>query len=321
MIVVTGGAGFIGSCILANLNGRGLHDIIVVDHLDDEQKKENLKSKKYVRYFDKKDFLHLVETNKLDSKISCVIHMGACSSTVLKDAEYFEENNFSYSRKLAEWSLAHGARFIYASSAATYGDGSLGYSDDDQTTRRLKPLNLYGASKQKFDLWILDNGLADKVVSLKFFNVFGPNEYHKGEMRSVIAKAYVRVVKDGKIGLFKSYMPKYADGEQERDFIYVKDAVDIVMYFFDNPKVSGIYNVGTGKARTWNDVAHALFAAVGREPHIEYIEMPEFMRSQYQYFTEAKVEKLRSADFRKPFTELEDAVKDYVGYLKDHATL
>ena len=321
MIVLTGGAGFIGSCILAKFNERGEKDIIVVDHLDDNLKKENLKNKKYAQFVDKKDFLKNVAGDQLDKKISAVIHMGACSSTILQDARYFEENNFLYSKTLGEWCLRNHVRFIYASSAATYGDGSLGYGDDDALTPRLKPLNLYGQSKQKFDLWILEKGAQAKTAGLKFFNVFGPNEYHKGDMRSVIAKAYARAAGEGKISLFKSHKKEYKDGEQKRDFIYVKDAVDIVMYFFDHPEKNGIYNVGTGKARTWNDLARALFAAAGKKPNIEYMEMPEFMRPQYQYFTEAKMEKLRAAGYKKPFMQLEATVKDYAGYLKNHTYL
>ena len=321
MIVVTGGAGFIGSCILARLNKKGRKDIIVVDHLNHPGKKENLKDKKFTQYFEKKDFLDLVVKDKLVKDLDLVIHMGACSSTVLQDKEYFEENNFQYSCKLAEWCLKHGVRFIYASSAATYGDGSGGYSDLDSVTRRCRPLNFYGESKQKFDLWVLEKKAAEKFVGLKFFNVFGPNEYHKGEMQSVIAKAFDRVVREGTIGLFKSYQNDYKDGEQKRDFIYVKDAVDIVMYFIESHKLSGIYNVGTGKARSWNDVACSLFAAVGKKSCIEYIDMPEIMRSRYQYFTEADMSKLRKAGYEKPFTELEKAVLDYSQYLKSHARI
>lgn len=316
MIVITGAAGFIGSCILAELNKRGHNDLIAVDELDSDLKKANLKNKKYQSYLDKKDFLKAVIDDKLPGKVNCLIHMGACSSTTLTDAKYYQENNFEYTRHLAQWALKKKVRFIYASSAATYGDGSLGYGDDDASTRRLKPLNLYGESKQKFDLWVLEKKGADKVVGLKFFNVFGPNEYHKGDMRSVIAKSYERVAKNGKISLFKSYKKEYADGEQKRDFIYVKDAVAMTLFFLDHPEANGIYNVGTGKARSWNDLAKALFAAVGKRPVIEYIEMPEHLRPRYQYFTEANMTKLKSVGYTKPLISLEDAVKDYAQYLK-----
>lgn len=319
MIVLTGGAGFIGSCILAKINSLGRKDIIVVDHVEGDLKKENLKNKKFIEYYDKKDFIKIVIGGKLNPKVDTVIHMGACSSTILQDAQYFEENNFQYTLTLAQWCLPRGVRFIYASSAATYGDGSQGYGDDDASTRQLRPLNLYGQSKQKFDRWVLDNGAADRVVGLKFFNVFGPNEYHKGEMRSVIAKAYNGVVKESKMGLFKSYKKDYADGEQKRDFIYVKDAVDVVMFFYQHPRIQGIYNLGTGQARTWNDVARALFHAAGKKPNIEYIKMPEYLRAQYQYFTQAEMKKLRNAGYQRPFTELKEAVWDYGQYLKKHA--
>ncbi len=317
MIVVTGGAGFIGSCIVARLNADGCCDIIVVDHKESRGiNTENLAGKKYAQYLTQEDFLNRILKAGLPWPVEGIIHMGACSSTTLDDARYYETNNFEYTRHLAQWALRHDVRFIYASSAATYGDGSLGYSDEDETTRRLKPLNLYGQSKQKFDAWAIDNRVADKMAGLKFFNVFGPNEYHKGDMRSVAAKAYDRIVREGKIKLFKSYKSEYADGEQKRDFIYIKDAVDVVMHFWAHPDVNGIYNVGTGKARTWNDLARALFAAVGKEPCIEYIDMPESIRPRYQYFTQAEVTKLRDSGYKKPFTGLEDALRDYAGYLK-----
>ncbi len=321
MIIVTGAAGFIGSCIVAELNKRGIEDLILVDHLHDGLKEKNLENKKYVQYHDKKDFLDLIVQGQLDTDIECIIHMGACSSTTLQDAQYFQENNYEYTRSLAQWAVSHDVRFIYASSAATYGAGSIGYNDDDATVRRCSPLNLYGESKQKFDLWVLDEGLTDKVAGLKFFNVFGPNEYHKGDMRSIAAKAYQRVADEGKIALFKSYKPEYNDGEQERDFIYVKDAADIVLFFMDNPNINGIFNVGTGQARTWNDLARSLFAAVGRPADIEYVEMPDVLKSRYQYFTQANMAKLRNAGYAEPFTKLEDAIQDYVRYLAEHRYL
>jgi len=316
VIIVTGGAGFIGSCIVAKLNELGRDDIFIVDHINNSLKQQNLKNKKYEQYFDRKDFLEMIVNNNLNSGVDCIIHMGACSSTTLQDEEYFEENNFEYTRQLAQWVIKKDVRFIYASSAATYGDGVVGYKDDADTIRRCKPLNLYGQSKQKFDLWTLDNALTDRIVGLKFFNVFGPNEYHKEEMRSVIAKAYQRVVEEGKMKLFKSYKENYADGEQKRDFIYVKDAVDVVMFFLEHPDVNGIFNVGTGKARSWIDLAQALFKAVGKAPQLEYVEMPESLKERYQYFTQADMVKLKNSGYEKPFTSLEDAISDYVLYLE-----
>jgi ADP-L-glycero-D-manno-heptose 6-epimerase len=245
--------------------------------------------------------------------------MGACSSTTCQDAEYFRQNNLEYTKTLTRWSLKNRARFIYASSAATYGDGSIGYKDDIDTLKRCAPLNLYGKSKQDFDLWALQEGLLDQIVGLKFFNVFGPNEYHKGDMRSVVAKSFQKVAREGTMSLFKSYNPEYGDGEQRRDFIYVKDAVEVVMFFLQNPSINGIFNVGTGRSRTWNDLANALFGAVGKDVSVQYIEMPSELRGRYQYFTEADMEKLKNAGYRKPFTNLEQAVRDYASYLKDNA--
>jgi len=319
VIVVTGAAGFIGSCLVARLNELGRADLIVVDHYDhdDDPKKNNLAGKKYLRYFDKAEYLKLLRRDQFDFDVECILHMGACSSTTLQDADYFQKNNFEYSVHVAEWAVKYNARLIYASSAATYGAGEHGYSDDERRIPTLRPLNLYGRSKQNFDLWVLEHGYQDRMAGLKFFNVFGPNEYHKGDMRSVVAKAYDRVAAEGMIALFKSYDPKYKDGEQMRDFIYVKDAVDMVTFFMDNPAVNGIFNVGTGKARTWNDLAGALFAAVGKKPHIDYIEMPEVLRDKYQYFTQADMGKLRKAGYAKDITSLEAAVKDYCGYLKN----
>jgi len=323
MIIVTGGAGFIGSGIVARLNELGQSDILIVDHFDgaDDIKRRNLDGKKFRDYLDKAEFRKYVLSDTAPGKVEAVVHMGACSSTMLTDAKYYEDNNFAYTLDLARWTLAHNLRFIYASSAATYGDGSQGYGDDDGNTQRLRPLNLYGESKHKFDLLVLKNNWQDKMTGLKFFNVFGPNEYHKGDMRSVVAKAYHRVAAEGRIALFKSYKKEYGDGEQQRDFIYVKDAIDIVMFFLDNPRAGGIYNVGTGEARSWNDFAQAIFSALGRPPQIDYIEMPENLRDKYQYFTRAEMGKLRRAGYAKPFTRLEEAVRDYVGYLSKNQYL
>lgn len=318
MIIVTGAAGFIGSCVVARLNELGREDLILVDHLNDDDKKRNLEDKIYLEYYEKDAFLNIVKQNKLPDGIEAVIHMGACSSTTLQDEKYFKENNLEYTITLAQWCLAHQVRFIYASSAATYGDGSCGYKDDIETIRQCKPLNLYGESKQKFDEWVLEHNVLDKVVGLKFFNVFGPNEYHKGDMCSVVAKSYHNVVEKGTIRLFKSFDPKYKDGEQMRDFIYVKDAVEVILFFLKNNDINGIFNVGTGKARTWNDLAQALFAAVDIKPDIQYMDMPETLKARYQNFTQADMTQLKEAGYTKPFYSLEDAVKDYTLYLKDN---
>jgi ADP-L-glycero-D-manno-heptose 6-epimerase len=269
-----------------------------------------------MKFYDKCDFLQLMLSDGIAEEVEAVIHMGACSSTTGTDRAYYFRNNFEYSCHVARWALRKKARLIYASSAATYGDGENGYADSIEAVRACKPLNFYGESKQKFDEWVLDNQLYDKVVGLKFFNVFGPNEYHKGDMMSVIAKAYGKVASEGRMTLFKSHRAQYADGAQMRDFIYVKDIVDVIDFLLKNPSVNGIYNVGTGHARTWNDVARALFLAVGKPVNIEYVPMPEVLRDKYQYFTEADMSRLRKAGYTKTFTSLEDSVKDYAGYLK-----
>lgn len=327
MIVITGAAGFIGSCIVARLNEIGMKDLILVDRIvgndktdgNVDLKKKNLDNKNYIKFYDKDEFIKLVENDQLKEPVEAIIHMGACSSTTLTDAAYFQKNNFEYSKILCSWSMKKNIRFIYASSAATYGDGSIGYKDNLETILKCRPLNLYGKSKQDFDEWIVENNYLDHVVGLKFFNVFGPNEYHKEDMRSVVAKAYHKVVEEGKMMLFKSHKSGYKDGEQKRDFIYVKDVVDVVLFFLDHHDVNGIYNVGTGKARTWNDLASALFSSVNKELNIEYSDMPETLRGKYQYFTQADMSRLKSVGYTKEFTPLEKAVKDYTKYLANNS--
>lgn len=317
MIIVTGGAGFIGSCFLWRLNQEGITNILVVDHLGLTDKWRNLWGKLFADYLEKDTFLSLIEKNTLGKGIKAIFHLGACSSTTERDASYLLKNNYGFSKTAAQWALAKDIPFYYASSAATYGNGSEGYSDEDEVTHRLRPLNMYGYSKQLFDLWILHNKLANRVVGIKYFNVFGPNEYHKGDMRSLIVKAFEQIQKDKKIRLFKSYRPEYKHGEQKRDFVYVKDAVDIMMEFYRKPKIHGIFNLGTGLARTWNDLADSLFSALKLESKIEYIEMPEEIKDKYQYFTQANLQKLRAAGIEHRFTELEEAVRDYAEYLRD----
>jgi len=320
MIILTGGAGFIGSCFLWKLNQHDVSDIIVVDNLDSSGKEKNLLGKKLSDYIHKDEFLKLLESDKIRD-IEKIVHMGACSSTILNDADYYLKNNYEYSKRLASWAVNHKTHFIYASSAATYGDGSLGYDDSESIIPSLRPLNMYGNSKQLFDLWVLENKLFKLFVGLKFFNVFGPNEYHKEEMMSVICKRF-EDLKNGKcMRLFKSYHNEYKDGEQRRDFIYVKDAIEVMYYFYENQGKAGIYNLGTGRARSWNDVAHAMFSALNTNPSIEYIEMPEEIRGQYQYYTQAKMDKLKSAGCMHKFMVLEDAVKDYSGYLNNKSYL
>ncbi|MDD5566439.1 MAG: ADP-glyceromanno-heptose 6-epimerase [Candidatus Omnitrophica bacterium] len=319
--LVTGGAGFIGSCLVWKLNQQGIDDIIVVDQMDASEKWMNLEDKAFQDYVDKARLLEYLDTNKLRGSLDVILHMGACSSTIENDASYMKTNNYLYSKKLCQWALRNKVRFLYASSAATYGAGELGYSDEDNVSLRLKPLNIYGYSKQLMDAWVIKSGLADKVVGFKFFNVFGPNEYHKGEMRSVVAKSFEKVVAEKKIRLFKSHKPEYAHGEQKRDFVYVKDAAEVVWYFVTHPQKTGIFNLGTGRARTWNDLALALFTALRIRPHIEYIEMPQAIRDKYQYFTQADLTKLRNAGCTHAFLCLEDAIKDYATYLTRNAYL
>jgi ADP-L-glycero-D-manno-heptose 6-epimerase len=311
MIVVTGGAGFIGSAMVAKLNEHGMNDILIVDELGSTQKWKNLIGKRFTDYLHKEHFLDALLGERLP-KIDAIIHMGANSSTTEKDVEHLMENNYRYTRVLAEWSARKKTRFIYASSGATYGDGSNGFNDDDGSAFALRPLNAYGYSKQILDLWVMENKLQHRIVGIKFFNVFGPNEYHKGEMKSLVCKAYNQIQETGKIKLFKSYKPEYKHGEQVRDFVYIKDCTEVMWWLLNSPKVNGIYNLGTGTARTWNDLAKAIFSALGQEPSIEYIDMPEELRNAYQYHTEANTKKLFSAGCPVQFRTLEDSVKDYV---------
>jgi len=321
-MIVTGGAGFIGSALIAALNGRGVTHILVVDRLGADERWRNLRNLSFADYVEKDDFLQMVIENKLAGPIEAVLHMGASSSTTETDASYLIKNNYEYTKLLAQSATDAGVRFIYASSAATYGDGSAGFADDEQKLQTLRPLNMYGYSKHLFDLWARRTGLLKKMVGLKYFNVFGPNEYHKGNMRSFIIKAFEQITAKGKVALFKSYNPQYADGEYVRDFIYIRDAVDMTLFFLDNPAVAGLFNIGAGKARTWNDMVKAVFAAMDKEPKIEYIEMPDSIRSQYQYYTCADIAKLRKAGCNKQTTPLEDAVEDYVqNYLEPHGLL
>jgi len=312
MIVVTGGAGFIGSAFVWKLNETGRRDILVVDNLGHGAKWKNLVNRRMADYLHKETFMDLILSGDEPWEVEAVVHMGACSSTTETDAEYLMENNYRYSRMLCEWALEKGARFINASSAATYGDGARGFDDDPERIEELRPLNMYGYTKQLFDLWARDEGVLDRIVSLKFFNVYGPNEYHKEDMRSVVCKAFSQVLETGKIKLFKSYHPDYPDGGQMRDFVYVKDCVAAMLWFLEHPEAGGLYNLGAGQARTWNDLATAVFAAMGRAPVIEYVDMPEILRGKYQYFTEARVDRLRAAGCDWPFASLEDGVRDYV---------
>ncbi len=311
MIVVTGGAGFIGSALVQDLNSRGRSDILIVDIRDHVEKEKNLGHLRYAQFLDRDDFMAQIQSRSLKD-VTAVFHLGACSSTTETDEAFLRKNNFEYTRDLAIFALEAGARFIYASSAATYGNGDRGYDDDESCLEILQPLNPYGHSKHQLDLWARDQGWLDRIVGLKYFNVFGPNENHKEDMRSMVLKGYLQVRDTGRIRLFKSYRPEYKDGGQVRDFIYIKDAVAMTMFFYDHPEIGGLFNIGTGQERNWNDLAASIFSAMGRETQIEYIEMPESLRDQYQYHTCAEIGKIRSTGFGQPIRSLEEGVQDYV---------
>lgn len=319
MIIVTGGAGFIGSALVWRLNQLGKEDILIVDELGTDEKWKNLVPLRYHDYMEKDEFLSLVVNQRLAARlrsdnepIEAIIHMGACSATTERDASYLIRNNFEYTRQLALVAVNEGSRFIYASSAATYGDGSKGFEDDEKQMDSLRPMNMYGYSKQLFDQWALRRGLLDRIVGLKYFNVYGPNEYHKGDMRSVVLKAFEQIQATGKMRLFKSYKDEYKDGEQVRDFIYVKDAVEMTLFFLQNKDTSGLFNIGSGIANSWNVLASAIFSGMGKPKNIEYIEMPETLRGKYQYYTCANISKIKSAGYSGRMTGIDDAVADYV---------
>ncbi len=319
MYIVTGGAGLIGSAFIWKLNEMGVEDILVVDDLGQGDKWKNLVNRRYRDYLHKSDFLGRIIEGEFLEEVEAVIHMGACSSTTETDAGYLMENNYRYSRHLCAFALERGARFIHASSAATYGDGSLGFSDDESLLPRLRPLNMYAYSKQLFDLWAGQEGLRDKFATLKFFNVFGPNEYHKEFMRSVVCKAFTEIRETGRLKLFKSHRPDYAHGEQTRDFVYVKDCVEVIWRLLENPNVNGVFNLGTGRARSWNDLAAAVFKAMELPVAVDYVDMPKELRDKYQYHTQAVMEKLGRTGIDIHFTPLEEAVADYVGnYLTEN---
>lgn len=281
----------------------------MVDELGLDDKWKNLVPLKFYDFMNKLVFIDRLQ--ELDFNIEAVIHMGANSSTTERDADHLLTNNYEYTRRLAEFCLGKEIRFIYASSAATYGDGSLGFDDNEQLSNYLRPLNMYGYSKNLFDTKASGEGWFDKIVGLKYFNVYGPNEYHKGNMRSVVHKAFEQIRDTGRVKLFKSLNPGYKDGEQMRDFIYVKDAVDMTLFFLEN-NVAGLFNVGTGKARTWNDLVASIFKAMGKPVNIEFIDLPAEIADRYQYFTEAKMERIKTAGYSNEISSLETGVTDYV---------
>jgi ADP-L-glycero-D-manno-heptose 6-epimerase len=311
MIIVTGGAGFIGSALIHGLNEKGIKDIWVVDQIDHPEKQANLNPLFFDRLLGINDFLKDVLEKKIP-QCDAILHMGACSSTTETDESFLTKNNFEYTRHLASFCLKKGIRFIYASSAATYGAGENGYSDDESRLKILKPLNLYGDSKQKFDLWAQAQGALKNLVGLKYFNVYGPNEYHKQDMQSMVRKGFLQLRDTDKLRLFKSYKPEYFDGGQERDFLYIKDAVAMTLFFLERQDIGGIFNVGSGKARNWNDLAKAIFMAMNKQLNIEYIDMPSEIRNQYQYHTCSDTEKIRKAGYSRPSMSLESGIENYV---------
>lgn len=334
MYVITGAAGMIGSALLWDLNNRGIDDILIVDDLGTSDQWKNLVKRRFITYMHKDAFLDRLMDGTLFDKLQGdigprhkgpalegIVHMGACSTTTEQDAGYLMRNNVDYSKTLATYALKNGIRFINASSAATYGDGSVGFQDDEAGLDRLRPLNAYGYSKHLFDTWAVKTGAMRDLASIKFFNVYGPNEYHKGDMRSLVNKAIPQIQETGKLRLFRSYHPDFADGGQKRDFIYVKDCVRLLAdLLLLAPKVNGLFNLGSGTARSWNDLARAVFSAMKLPCDIDYIDMPEILRGKYQYFTEAPMGKLtqalKEAGLTLPFTTLEEGVDDYVrGYL------
>lgn len=309
-IIVTGGAGFIGSCVVRTLNDNGIGDITIVDNIGQTDKWMNMRNKRYIQYINRDDFL--TRLPEFTENTTHIIHMGACSATTEKDFDFLYKNNFEYTKTLWNFCADNNISFIYASSAATYGDGSKGFDDKDDINNLL-PLNGYGYSKQLFDIWAQKQKKSPKQhVGFKFFNVYGPNEYFKGSMASVIFHSFNQIIENGRVRLFKSYKEGYKDGEQLRDFVYVKDICKVLMFMINNPQISGLFNLGTGKARSFYDLALSTYKAMGIEPKIEFIDMPENIRAKYQYYTQANMEKLRDIGYKEDFYSLEDGAKDYV---------
>lgn len=311
-VIVTGGAGFIGSCIVKMLNDMGIDDITIVDHIGNSDKWLNIRNKKYREYINRDEFLDKLPL--YGGMTSHVIHMGACSSTTEKNFDFLYKNNFEYTKVLWNFCVEYQISFVYASSAATYGDGSCGF-DDQSDIKKFSPLNAYGYSKHLFDLWAEKQAHTPKqYVGFKFFNVYGPNEYCKGDMASMVYHSFRQIKSKGgdEVGLFKSYHNDYKDGEQLRDFIYVKDVCKAIRYVIENPDISGLYNLGTGYARSFYDLVVAVFRAMNIEPQIKWIDMPEQLRKTYQYYTQAKMDKFRNRGYNEKFYSLEDGIEDYV---------
>ena len=317
MIVVTGAVGFIGSCLIKKLNDEGHSDIIAVDEFSHEAKNRNLEGKQIAERIDRNDFPGWL-WEKHD-QVDAIFHIGARTDTTEKDWDIFQELNLDYSKALWELCAQHGIPFIYASSAATYGLGELGYEDDHEVVSRLHPLNPYGDSKNLFDQWALQQEQQPpQWYGLKFFNVYGPNEYHKGRMASVIFHTTRQIKATGGMKLFRSHRPDYADGQQSRDFVYIKDVIGVINWLWQHRPANGLYNLGTGQARSFQDLAENTFRAMGLQPNIQYVDTPEDIRDTYQYFTQANMAKLREAGYEAPFYSLEAGIEDYVrAYLRE----
>lgn len=325
MVIVTGAAGFIGSCLVSKLNNKGIKDIILVDDFSNPEKSKNYIHKAFRQQVNRRDFLAWLGNHHSD--VSYILHIGARTDTTESDRLVFDELNLNYSKAIWTACTQYEIPLIYASSAATYGDGTLGYSDDHTLVNHLMPLNLYGISKNEFDKWVLTQSIFPPCWhGLKFFNVFGPNEYHKGRMASVVFHAFNQIKDKGNsaaasVRLFRSHNPAYPHGGQMRDFIYVKDVIDVIWFLMNHKKNPGIYNLGTGKARTFLDLANAVFSGLNLSPNIEFIDTPSDIRDKYQYFTEAKMEKLRSIGYSNPFYTLETGIEEYIqGYLETGST-
>lgn len=311
MIIITGAAGFIGSCLVRKLNDEGYNDLILVDDFSKTEKSKNLDGKMYSAKVEREHFFEWLKQNH--RFVQFVFHIGARTDTTEFDYSIFEKLNVQYSKDVWNCCVEFGLPLVYASSAATYGGGEFGYADDESLIGKLQPLNPYGVSKNEFDKWILAQHRQPYFwAGLKFFNVYGPNEYHKGRMASVIFHAYNQISATGKMKLFRSHNPDFKDGGQLRDFVYVKDVVNVCYWLMHHRKDSGIYNLGSGKARTFLDLAGNVFSSMGKKENIEFIDTPADIRDKYQYFTEAKMEKLRKIGYSRPFFSLEDGVKDYV---------
>ena len=312
MIIVTGAAGFIGSCLVGELLRAGWQDIVAVDDFSKLGKAANLEGKKLTARIERSEFLSWLDQN--EKLVQFIFHLGARTDTTEFDKAIFDELNVRYSQEVWERCVRYGIPLVYASSAATYGDGTLGYDDvDDSLPQRLEPLNPYGESKNEFDKWAFAQERKPYFwAGLKFFNVYGPNEYHKGRMASVVFHAFNQISTTGGMKLFRSHRPDYKDGEQLRDFVYVKDLCAVCMFLMEHRKNSGLYNLGSGTARTFLDLARATFHAMGREEHIAFVDTPADIRDKYQYYTEARMEKLRSIGYDRPFHTLEEGVADYV---------